>query len=122
MRKGSFKGKLILLTVLVVLFGIFLLLKFFFFNGQTELGEIRVVSTPQSVVYLDQIQIGNTPVRQKMKVGEYLIKLIPNKEASQSATWQGKIKVYKNAVTYVGRVLGNSDISTAGEISTLTKM
>lgn len=122
MRKGTFKGKLILLTVLVLLFGVFLLLKFFLFNGQTELGEIKIVSTPQSVVYLDQIQVGNTPLQQKLKVGEYLIKLIPNKEASASATWQGKVKIYKNAVTYVGRALGKSDISTAGEISTLTKM
>ena len=122
MRKSTFKGKLILLTVLVFLFGLFLLGKFFLFNNQTELGEISILSTPKSVVYLDQIQIGNTPIQQKIKVGEYLIKLIPNKEASQAATWQGKIKVYKNAVTHVGRALGSSDISTAGEISTVTKM
>jgi len=122
MRKGTFRGKLILLTVLVILFGLFLFGKFFIFNDSVNLGEINIVSTPKSVVYLDQIQIGSTPVQQKIKVGEYLLKLIPNKEASQTATWQGKIKVYKNAVTYVGRVLGNSDISTAGEISTVTRM
>lgn len=122
MRRSSFKGKLILLTVLVFLFGIFLLGKFFLFNNQLELGEINIISTPKSVVYLDQIQVGSTPIQQKIKVGEYQIKLIPNKEASQSATWQGKIKVYKNAVTFVGRVLGTSDISTAGEILTVTKM
>ena len=122
MRRSTFKGKLILLTVLVFLFGVFLLAKFFIFNGQTELGEIKIIATPKSVVYIDQVQEGNTPFQKKLKVGEYLLKLIPNKEASQAATWQGKIKVYKNAVTYVGRVLGSSDISTAGEISTVTKM
>jgi len=122
MRKSTFKGKLILLTVLVFLFGLFLLGKFLLFSNTTELGEINIISTPQSVVYLDRIQVGNTPLQQKIKVGDYLIKLIPNKEASQSATWQGKIKVYKNAVTFVGRALGSSDISTAGEISTVTKM
>ncbi len=122
MRKGTVKGKLILLTVLVLLFGLFLLVKFFFLNNQTELGEINIISTPQSVVYLDQIQVGNTPLQQKIKVGEYLVKLIPNRESSSSATWQGKIKVYKNAVTFVGRALGSSDITTAGEISTVTKM
>lgn len=122
MQRSTFKGKLILLTVLVFLFGLFLLGKFFLFNSQIELGEINIISTPRSVVYLDQNQVGTTPIQQKIKVGEYLIKLIPNKEASQSATWQGKIKVYKNAVTSVGRVLGTSDISTAGEISTVTKM
>jgi len=123
MRKSTFKGKLILLTVLVFLFGLFLLAKFLLFSNGTELGELKVVSSPESVVYVDQVQIGTTPLPpQKLKVGDYLIKLIPNKEASQSATWQGRVKIYKNAVTYVGRVLGSSDISTAGEISTVTKM
>lgn len=122
MRKSTFKGKLILLTVLVSLFGLFLSGKFLFFSNQTELGEISIISTPQSVVYLDQNQLGNTPLQQKIKVGEYLVKLIPNKESSKSATWQGKVKVYKNAVTFIGRVLGSSDITTAGEISTVTKM
>lgn len=122
MRKSTFKGKLILLTVLVSLFGLFLFGKFIFFSNQTELGEISIISTPQSVVYLDQNQLGNTPLQQKIKVGEYLVKLIPNKESSKSATWQGKVKVYKNAVTFIGRVLGSSDITTAGEISTVTKM
>lgn len=122
MRKGTFKGKLILLTVLVLLFGLFLFAKFLLFNNQTKFGEINIISTPQSVIYLDQIQVGNTPLQQKIKVGEYLVKLIPNKEASKSATWQGKIMVYENAVTFVGRALGSSDITTAGEISTVTKM
>lgn len=122
MRKSSFKGKLILLTVLVSLFAVFLFFKFFLFNKQTEIGEIRVVSTPKAAIYIDQIQVGNSPFQQKLKVKEYLVKLIPNKAASQSATWQGKIKIYKNAVTYLGRVLGSSELSSAGEILTVTRM
>lgn len=122
MRRSSFKGKLVLLTVLVFLFAGFLFFKFFLFNKQADLGEIRVVSTPKSAIYIDQIQVGSSPLQQQLKVREYLIKLIPNKGASQSATWQGKIKIYKNAVTYVGRVLGSSELSTAGEISTITRM
>ena len=72
MRRSSFKGKLILLTVLVFLFGLFLLGKFFLFNNQLELGEINIISTPKSVVYLDQIQVGSTPIQQKIKVFAYL--------------------------------------------------
>ncbi len=122
MRKSSVKGKLILLTILVFLFGVFLFVKFFFLNKANELGEIKVLSTPKSSVFIDQIDVGKTPHQQKLKIGEYLIKLIPDKEATQTATWQGKIKVYKNSVTYIARELGSSDISTAGEISSLTKM
>lgn len=122
MRKTSMKGKLVLMTVMVVLFGIYLMVKFLFFGSQADLGELTVLSTPKATVFIDQIQVGTTPHRQTLKVGEYTIKLIPDKDASQSASWQGKVRVFNNAVTYVGRALGSSDITTAGEISTVTKM
>ncbi len=122
MRKTSIKGKLILMTVMVLLFGLYLLVKFVFFGSSADLGEITIMSTPKATVFIDQVQVGSTPHRQTLKVGEYTVKLIPDKDATQSATWQGKIVVYKNAVTYLGRALGATDIATAGEISTVTKM
>lgn len=122
MRKTSVKGKLILMTVMVILFGVYLLARFLFFGRSADLGEITILSTPKATVFIDQIQVGSTPHRQTLKVGEYTLKLIPDKDATQSATWQGTVRVYKNAVTYVGRALGSSDITTAGEISTVTKM
>lgn len=122
MRKTSIKGKLIVMTVMVLLFGLYLCIKFVFYGSSADLGEVTIMSTPKATVFIDQIQVGTTPHRQTLKVGEYTVKLIPDKEATQSASWQGKVSVYKNAVTYVGRALGSSEISTAGEISTVQKM
>ncbi len=123
MRGKNLKGKLMLLTVLVVLFGLFITVKFFFLDKQNEFGSLKVLSSPGSTVFLDNVAVGKTtPFETKVKIGEYLIKLIPQGEATQSASWQGRVRINKNALTYVNRELGSSDVTSAGEIFTVTKM
>ncbi|NTU74230.1 PEGA domain-containing protein, partial [Candidatus Roizmanbacteria bacterium] len=75
-----------------------------------------------SGVFIDNLPVGKTPYEAKYKAGDYMLKLIPEGEASQTATWQGKITVYKNAWTYVNRELGSSDVTSAGEIFSVTRM
>lgn len=116
------KVKLLLLTVLVFLFGLFVVVRFYFLNEQNVFGKVKVLSTPESTIFINNLVVGKTPFEDKYKVGEYIIKLIPEKTATETASWQGKIKVFRNALTYVNRELGNSDISSAGEIFTIKKM
>ncbi|MBI4226618.1 PEGA domain-containing protein [Candidatus Roizmanbacteria bacterium] len=116
------KGKLILLTILIVAFGIFVLVRFFILNNQNVFGRIKIVSSPVGSVFVDNVAVGKTPFEQKYKVGEYMIKLIPEGTATDTASWRGKVKIFKNALTYVNRELGSSDITSAGEIFTTTKM
>ncbi|OGK50489.1 hypothetical protein A3B50_01760 [Candidatus Roizmanbacteria bacterium RIFCSPLOWO2_01_FULL_40_42] len=123
MRNKNFKGKLILLTVLVTLFGLFIAAKFFFLDKQNEFGSLKVLSSPSSTVFLDNVAVGKTtPFEDRVKIGEYMIKLIPQGEATQTASWQGRVKIYKNALTYVNRELGSSDVTSAGEVFTVVKM
>lgn len=123
MRNKNLKGKLILLTILVTLFGLFITVKFFFLDKQNEFGNLKVLSSPGATVFLDNVAVGKTtPFENKVKVGEYLVKLIPQGEATQTASWQGRIRIYKNALTYVNRELGSSDVTSAGEVFTVTKM
>jgi len=68
------------------------------------------------------VAVGKTPFEDKFKVGEYLLKLIPEGNATDTASWQSKIKIYKNTRTYVNMELGSSDISTSGEVFTSVKM
>lgn len=116
------KGKLSLLLVLVVLFVIFVVVRFFIIDKQNEYGKIKIISSPTASVFLNSTFIGKTPFEDKYKVGEYLLKLIPEATASDTASWNGKVTVYKNSLTYVNRELGSSDISSAGEIFTTVKM
>lgn len=117
------KGKLLLLTVLIVAFALFVLVRFFILDKTSEYGNLEVVSSPTTSVFINNSLVGKTPISDyKMKVNEYLIKLIPEGISTETASWNGKISIYKNALTYVNRELGSSDLNTAGEIFTTKKM
>lgn len=116
------RGKLSLLLILVLLFVGFVTVRFFILDKQNEYGKIKIISSPTASIFLNSTLIGKTPFEDKYKVGEYLLKLIPETSATDTASWNGKINVYKNALTYVNRELGSSDIASAGEIFTTTKM
>ncbi len=116
------KAKLVLLLILILLFSGFVIVRFFILDQQNVYGKLKVISSPTSTVFVNNIAIGKTPFEDKYKVGEYILKLIPEGTATETASWNGKIQVYKNALTYVNRELGASDITSAGEIFTTTKM
>ncbi len=116
------KGKLSLLLILVLLFIGFVAVRFFIFDKQNEYGRMKIISSPTASIFLNSTFIGKTPFEDKYKVGEYLLKLIPETTATDTASWNGKINIYKNSLTYVNRELGSSDIASAGEIFTTVKM
>jgi hypothetical protein len=116
------KSKLFLLFFLAILFAGFIGVRFFILDKQNALGKLKIISSPSATVFIDNVAIGKTPYEDKYKVGEFLVKLIPEGTATETASWQGKIKVYKNALTYINRELGSSDITSAGEIFSVTKM
>lgn len=116
------KNKLVLLFILVLLFLAFVLVRFFIFDQQNAYGRLKIISSPETSVFINNNIVGKTPFEDKYKVGEYLLKLIPEGTSTDTASWNGKINVYKNALTYVNRELGSSDITSAGEIFTTSKM
>jgi hypothetical protein len=116
------RNKLTLLLILVGLFIAFVAIRFFIFDRQNVYGRLKVVSSPAASVFVNNAIIGKTPYEDKYKVGEYLLKLIPEGTATDTASWSGKVNVHKNALTYVNRELGSSDIASAGEIFTTEKM
>ncbi len=116
------KKKLLLLGILFVVFAAIIGFRFFIYDTQNSFGRIKVVSAPSAQVFVNNNLLGKTPFEDKLKVGDYLIKLIPEGSAGQTASVQVKASVYKNSLTYVNRELGDSDVNTAGEVFTITKM
>lgn len=116
------KSKLILLIILIAIFGLFVFFRFFILDQQNVYGKLKVISSPTTTVFVNNTAVGKTPFESKFKVGEYILKLIPEGTATEAISWSGKIKIYKNALTYVNRELGSSDINSSGEIFTTTKM
>lgn len=116
------KSKLIIFLILLVLFAGFMTVRFFILDSQNAYGRLKIVSSPTTSIFINSVVIGKSPFEDKYKVGEYILKLIPEGVATDTASWQSKIKIYKNALTYVNRELGSSDITSGGEIFTTTKM
>lgn len=117
------KSKLVLLLVLILLFVGFVIVRFFVLDKQNAYGKLKITTSPTSSVFLNSVVVGRTPCcDNKQKVGEYLLKLIPEGTATETASINKKINVYKNSLTYVNFELGSSDIYSAGEIFTTQKM
>lgn len=116
------KNKLGLLLILVVLFIAFVVIRFFIFDKQNEYGQLKIISSPTASVFINNAVIGKTPYNEKYKIGEYLLKLIPETTSTDTASWNSKIMIYKNSLTYVNRELGSSELTSAGEIFTTKKM
>lgn len=116
------KKKLGFLLVLVILFIIFLVVREVVFNKEGNTGRIKIVSSPSAGVFIDSTAVGKTPFEQKLKEGEYTVKLIPEGIGAEAVSWQGKVRVNKDSLTYINRELGSSDVSSAGETFTVSKM
>ncbi|GIW64123.1 MAG: hypothetical protein KatS3mg092_0056 [Patescibacteria group bacterium] len=116
------KNKLILLSALVFGFIVFVVLRFFILDKTNETGVLKINSSPTTSVFVNNLVVGKTPFEEKYKVGEYLLKLIPEGGVTDTASWNGKINVYKNAKTFINFELGSSDILTSGEILTTQKI
>lgn len=116
------KKKLWFLLALIVLFGVFILLREVVFKKDANMGRIKIVSSPSAGVFIDSTAVGKTPFEQKLKEGEYTVKLIPEGITSDTVSWQGKVRINRDSLTFVNRELGSSDISSAGEIFTVSRM
>lgn len=110
------------IVIIILLISVFILGGYKLFTTQNRgLGGLKVISSPETNIFLDDKLIGKTPYDDKQVTGEHVLKLIPEDTATQSASWQGKISIYPSVLTYVNRELGISEYTSAGEILTLEK-
>lgn len=110
------KKKLLFLLILFLLFAGVIAGRYIILGQQNATGRIKIVSSPSAGVFIDSVAVGKTPYEDKLKEGQYMIKLIPEGVATETASWDGKITVHKNALTYINRELGSTDLSSAGEV------
>ena len=116
------KKKLLIIGILLILFGLFIVARFFLFDQKPATGRIRIISSPGAGVFIDNAAVGKTPHDATLELGEHSIKLIPEGENTNTVPWEGKVNVYANALTFVSRELGTSELTSAGEVLSVTKM
>lgn len=122
MRQVS-KIRLIIFTILLFSIVTFVVIRYLIIDKSKREGVLTIVSSPTASIFVNNEAINrSTPFEEKLKPGEYLIKLIPQGEATASATWEDKVSIYSNSKTYINRELGSSKITSSGEILTSTFM
>lgn len=100
---------------------------FFFFkqkSSENRTGEaiLKVDASPAAQIFLDNENIGKTPYEDKVSAGEYTLKLIPESTIENAISWEGRISIVANQLTYVNRELRDTELTSAGDILTLEKI
>jgi uncharacterized protein YgiM (DUF1202 family) len=116
------KRKIIFLLILLGLVMLVTALIRMLSNRGPKQGELRVDSQPEATIFLDNKNIGKTPFRDTVESGEYTIKLVPESAVSQATSWEGRISVGQNLLTYVNAALSESELSSAVDVIWLEKI
>lgn len=87
---------------------------------------IKVTSMPEATVFLDGMEVGQTPYQnENLKVGEYRVEIKAGEKDGQShapnGAWQGIVKLNSGTLSVVNRELSPSVASSSGEILVLNK-
>ncbi len=115
------KTLLVMVALLLIILGGYFLVRGIFSQrgGQAVL---KVDSTPTATVFLNDENKGTTPFTGNITPGEYTLKLIPESSTETAVSWENKIITTAGQLTYVNRILGDSELTSAGEILYLEKI
>ncbi len=115
MRKYIVFGSIFIILVLLGIFG--------WPFVKPKQAALQVTSSPRASVFLDGNHVGQTPYfDEKLKGGEYSLKLVPEDSTGTLLTWETKVKLSPQILTVVNRHLGPSDSESSGEILTLSQL
>lgn len=106
---------LFLIGFVVLIIFVFILIRFVILNRAPRQGMLKVTSNVSARVLLDNRDIGKTPLEQKMVTGDYTIRLVPETTDQTMSSWQGRVTINPNTLTYINRDLSQSELTSAGE-------
>lgn len=110
--------KYVIIAVLIISAVVFAALSFS--KKGNQIAALQVSTLPKATVFLDDKQVGKTPYYdEKLKPGEYTVKLVPENESEGFATWTGKVKLNPETLTVVNWQFGKSESASEGEILSL---
>lgn len=114
------KRVLILIGVLLIILGVLFSIRFFSAK-QPQDGVLNVETSPEASVFLDNRLLGRAPIEQRIPTGEYIVKVVPESVLDSFVSWQGKVTIEPNRLTFVRTDLGSSELLTAVDILWLEK-
>jgi hypothetical protein len=116
------KRKLLFFLILLGIIGLVIGLVKLISDRSPKQGVLKINSDPTSDIFLNNRHLGQSPYEDKVDEGEYEIKLVPQSTTQAMASWQGKVKISKNLLTYVNSSLAMSDFQSAVDILWLDKI
>jgi hypothetical protein len=96
-------------------------LKFLGSRGAKQ-GVLKVNSNPKAAIFLSNKSLGQTPYEEKVDVGDFSLKLVPESTVTSYASWEGSIKIAPNLLTYVNASLSESEFTSAVDMLWLEKI
>lgn len=88
---------------------------------KSAMAGLQVKSNPQSAVFLNGKDVGQTPFEGKeVNTGEVTLKLVP--QGDNLSSWETKVKLVSGTQTIVNREFGQTESASAGEVMTLEKI
>ena len=92
---------------------------YYFFTHRSPTAGLKIDTNPPSLVFIDNRQVGRTPLDKYYAPGEFVIKLIPDSTSSALTTYQTKVHLTDKAITVVKRDFSSSEAGSSGEIISL---
>jgi uncharacterized protein YgiM (DUF1202 family) len=115
------KLKIISITIVVValvIAGAFFTIEYL----NPESAGILVDTQPESIVYIDDTQVGRTPYESTRKPGEVLIKLVPESFEKPLAPYETKVNLASGIKTIIQRDFAATEEESSGVIVSFEKV
>ncbi len=90
-----------------------------FYNSRQTTAGLKVETNPSSLVFVDNIQIGQTPVEKTFSPKEVTVKIIPSSVSQSFPTYQTQVVLSDKVYTVIRRDFGSTELESAGETVTL---
>ncbi len=90
--------------------------------GKGKKAALQITSSPKTTVFLDGEHLGATPFfDEKIKPGEYTIKLVPEASGQQVLSWEGRVELVAGVLTVISRDLGETEETSSGYVLSLER-
>jgi len=117
------KKKILFVTGLVLILTLFLLTGCQLPSFKKKKAALQITSNPKTTVFLDEKHLGQTPFfDEKIKPGEYTLKLVPEQTDIVLSSWQTRVKLNPGILTVVNRNIGITEDESSGYVLTLEKI
>lgn len=88
---------------------------FTYFQSQKPDAGLKIDTNPSSLVFIDNVQVGKTPIDKVFKSGDITIRLVPDSTSSALTSYQTKVHLTSHTYTVLKRDFGDTDLTSAGE-------